>query len=233
MPAKTCIITGASRGIGLATALRFARSGYNLVIAASHENELQRAAGQVAAAGAECAAVVGDIRLPESAGRLIETATQRFGRIDVLINNAGFGVLKPVDQTTPEDFDRTLAVNVGAVFYMTRAVWPVMRKQGGGIIVNVSSAASTDPFRGLSVYGATKAWVNLFTQATADEGRALGIRVYAIAPGAVETTMLRGMLPDLPAEHVLDPDAVAAAIEAMCGEGLAHSSGQTVFVRKQ
>ena len=107
-----------------------------------------------------------------------------------------------------------------------------MRQQRSGVIVNISSVASVDPFPGFSIYGACKAWVNLFTKALAAEGKPLGIRAYAIAPGAVETSMLRSAFPDFPADHTLRPDDIAAAIEAVCDDRLAHSSGQTIFVRK-
>ncbi len=233
MPTKTCIITGASRGIGLATARRFASAGYHLVLSARGEQELKQAAAKVATPGIEAVTVVGDIAQPETAQRLVDTAVGRFGRVDVLINNAGFGVLKPIEETTSEDFDRTLAVNVAGVFHMTRAVWPVMRQQGGGIIVNISSVASVDPFRGFSVYGASKAWVSTFSQATADEGAGIGIRVYCVAPGAVETSMLRSLIPNVPDKYVLEPEAVAATIEAICGDRMAYCTGQAIFVRKR
>jgi NAD(P)-dependent dehydrogenase (short-subunit alcohol dehydrogenase family) len=232
MSTKTCVITGASRGIGLATALRFARLGCRIVAAARNAERLGQAAVQIRAAGGECEPVVVDVSIPEEAERLIQRTVERFGRVDVLVNNAGFAVLKPVDQTELAELERSLAVNVRAVFCTTRAAWAVMKRQGGGVIVNVSSAASVDPFSGFSVYGACKAWVNLFTQATADEGRKLGIRVLAIAPGAVETEMLRSLFPDLPADQTLDPAIVAAVIEALCDERLAYAAGQTIFLRK-
>ncbi len=232
MPDKACIITGASQGIGLATALRFARAGWAIVAAARNEEHLQQAADKIRAAGGACEAVAGDVGQPELFDRLVATATGRFGRVDVLVNNAGYAVLKPVDETTPDDLTRALDVNVQAVFHATKAVWPIMKRQASGTIVNVSSVASVDPFPGFSVYGACKAWVNLFTLASANEGRPLGIRVLAIAPGAVETQMLRTHLPDLPAEQTLDPDHVAGVIESVCLDAMTYVTGQTIFVRK-
>jgi 3-oxoacyl-[acyl-carrier protein] reductase len=107
-----------------------------------------------------------------------------------------------------------------------------MKSQGGGVLVNVSSMASVDPFRGFSIYGASKAWVNLFTQAIAEEGRPLGIRAFAVAPGAVETQMLRANFPDIPRDRTLEPADVAAVILSLCDERMRHCSGQTIFVRK-
>ncbi|UCE60892.1 MAG: SDR family oxidoreductase [Phycisphaerales bacterium] len=232
MSRRTCIITGASRGIGLATALRFARSGCNVVASARDVSALGQVAEQIKAAGGRCEIIAGDIGQSESANQLIAAAVEHFGRVDILVNNAGFAVLKPVEETTPDDVENSLRVNVQAVFNTTKAVWPVMKQQKGGVIVNVSSVASVDPFPGFSVYGASKAWVNLFTLATANEGRDLGIRAMAVAPGAVETQMLREHVPDFPAEQTLDPDAVAAVIESFCCDDMAYVTGQTIFVRK-
>jgi NAD(P)-dependent dehydrogenase (short-subunit alcohol dehydrogenase family) len=232
MPTKTCVITGASRGIGLATALRFARAGHRIVAVARTEEQLKQAAEQISAAGGECECVVADIGSRGSAQRLIEAAQTRFERVDVLVNNAGYAPLAPIEKTRDEDFETAIAANVAAVFYTTRAVWPIMRKQAAGVIVNISSMSSVDPFPGFSVYGACKAWVNLFTKAVADEGRPLGIRVFAIAPGAVETQMLRTNFPKIPKSQTLDPDEVAGLVEAVCYDRMRYVSGQTIFVRK-
>ena len=231
MASKTCVITGASRGIGLATALRFARAGCNIVAAARDGRSLEQAAEQIRTAGAACETVAVDVSQPGGGARLIDAAVNRFKRVDVLVNNAGFAVLKPIDQTQLEDFDQTVAVNCRAVFQTTQAAWPQM-KAHGGVIINVSSVSSVDPFPGFSVYGACKAWVNIFTQAVAAEGKEFGLRVYAVAPGAVETQMLQQLLPDLPEKYRLDPDAVAGVIESLCEDRAAPVTGQTIFVRK-
>lgn len=230
--AKTSIITGASQGIGLAVALRFARRGWNVVAAARREADLVAAAGEVRAAGGTCEPVSVDVSRPADVRRLIETARGRFGRVDVLVNNAGVAPLAAIEELDSAAFDQLLAVNVAAVFHATQAVWPVMRAQGGGVIVNISSLASVDPFPGFAAYGASKAWVNLFSQALGAEGRAAGIRVFAVAPGAVETRLMRSAFPDFPGERALAPDDVAAVIESVCDERMAAAAGQTVFVRK-
>jgi NAD(P)-dependent dehydrogenase (short-subunit alcohol dehydrogenase family) len=189
-------------------------------------------APQVCALGGECEPVVADLARPADAGRLIDAAVARFGRVDVLINNAGHAPLAHIQDLSVEDFDRALALNIAAVFHTTRAVWPVMQRQGGGVIVNISSLASVDPFPGFAVYGASKAWVNLFSQAMAAEGKPLGIRVFSVAPGAVETELLRRSFPDLPAEHTLAPAQVAEVIFRVSDVAFTPCSGQTVFVRR-
>ncbi|MEW6252392.1 MAG: SDR family oxidoreductase [Planctomycetota bacterium] len=230
--ARTCVITGASRGIGLATALRFARDGYQIIATARTADRLAAAAPHIRAAGGACEPVVADVARPEDARRVVQVAVERFGRVDVLVNNAGVAPLGTIEQLPIADFDAVLALNIAAVFHSTRAVWPIMRKQGGGVIVNISSVAAVDPFPGFAVYGASKAWVNLFSQAMAAEGKPFGIRVYAVAPGAVETELLRSTFPDLPADRTLAPEAVAGVVFEICGDAFVPCSGQTLFVRK-
>jgi NAD(P)-dependent dehydrogenase (short-subunit alcohol dehydrogenase family) len=229
---RTCVITGGSRGIGLATALRFAKRLDNVVIAARTARSLEGAVQQIVDAGALCEAVPTDVGTPAGAKEVIDVAIQRFGRIDVLVNNAGAAPLAKMTEFTVGQFRQCVDVNIGGVFYATRAAWPHLMEQESGTIVNISSAASVDPFQGFAVYGACKAWVNLFTQAIAEEGRPLGIRALAVAPGAVETKMLRRNFPDLPRSQTLDPDQVAAVVEAVCEPPFIHTSGQTVFVRR-
>lgn len=233
MPEKTCVITGASRGIGLAVAVRFARAGYNIVATARSEDGLKSAAAEIEAAGGACHAVAADVGKRADCERLIGEASNAFGRIDVLVNNAGYAPLANIDEFDPGDFDQALAANVAGVFHLTQLVWPVMKTQGGGTIINISSVASFDPFPGFAVYGGCKAWVNVFTKSVATQGRAANIRVFAVAPGAVETQMLRGVLPDLPADKTLAPDDIAAVVENLCDDRFKHSVGQTIVVKKE
>jgi NAD(P)-dependent dehydrogenase (short-subunit alcohol dehydrogenase family) len=227
-----CVVTGGSAGVGLAIASHFAARGYRLALCGRDPQTLRAAEHQLAQTAPVCVALPLDVAQPGAPACLIEEAVRRFGRVDVLVNNAGHAPLAPLEQLSPADFERALAVNVSAVFHATQAVWPVMRRQKSGVIVNISSLASVDPFPGFSVYGACKAWVNLFTKAAADEGRPLGIRVYAVAPGAVETRLLRGLFKDFPAEQALTPAEVAALVGSLCEEPLRYVTGQTLFVRK-
>jgi NAD(P)-dependent dehydrogenase (short-subunit alcohol dehydrogenase family) len=132
----------------------------------------------------------------------------------------------------PSLFETLTAVNIEAVYYACRTVWPIMRKQARGIIINLSSIASVEAFDGFAAYGASKAWVNAWTRGLAEEGKALGIRVFAVAPGAVETKMLRDTFPDFPRGQALDPSEVAELVFWLTHPGCQYSSGQTVFIKK-
>jgi NAD(P)-dependent dehydrogenase (short-subunit alcohol dehydrogenase family) len=232
MSERVCLITGGSRGIGLATALRLGRAGYRVFITARRRQGLEDAVRQVREVGAECDALVADVGDDAQARGMIAEAHAAAGRLDVLVNNAGVAPLAPLEQMTASAFDEVMRVNVAGVFHATQAAWPIFRGQQGGVVVSVSSLAAIDPFPGFAVYGASKAWVNLFTRAIAAEGKPHGIRAYAVAPGAVETTMLRARFPTFPAEQTLAPDDVAGVIETLCDPRLAPASGETVYVRR-
>lgn len=232
MSASVVVVTGGGRGIGRAICERFGRDGAQTVAAARTVKELGETRKAVQDAGGACHVEPTDVGHAAEIESLIESTVKQFGRIDVLVNNAGVGLLAKMEELTPSIFESIMSVNVNAVFHGCRAVWPVMRKQGGGVIVNISSAASVDPFPGFAAYGAAKAWVNLWSKALADEGRPHGIRVFAVAPGAVETQMLRGAFPDFPAEQALQSSDVADVVYALSQPLCQYVSGQTVFVKR-
>ncbi|REJ68177.1 MAG: SDR family NAD(P)-dependent oxidoreductase [Planctomycetota bacterium] len=229
---RVCVVTGGSSGIGLATARRFAADGYALVICGRDEQRLAAAAGELRAGDAAVVTLAVDLAERDAGGRLIDFAVDEFDRVDVLVNNAGIAPLSAAHAMSDEDFESLMATNVRGVFATTKAVWPVMRRQGGGAIVNISSLSARDPFAGLGVYGASKAWVELFTKATAAEGREHAIRVFGVAPGAVDTPLLERLFPDIPAEARLQPEAVAELIYRLADQRLADATGQTVVIRK-
>jgi len=226
------VVTGAGRGIGRTIALRLARGGFHIAAAARSQDELAATQEAVETTGRRCEAVRTDVTDPRQVSDLVARCLDAWGRIDVWVNNAGAAPVARIADMDLAVFERMMAVNCHAVFYGCRAVWPIMKRQGGGVIVNISSIAAVDPFPGFAAYGASKAWVNLFTSAAAAEGRADGIRVYAVAPGAVETRMLRDSFPDFPSDQTLDPDRVAAVVELLLDPRAAHSSGSVVYVRR-
>jgi len=232
MSERVAVVTGGGRGIGRAICARFAADGAQVVAAARSVTELEETRQAIEQAGGRCHVQLTDVTEPEDVDGLITASAERFGRIDVLVNNAGVAPLARIEELDPQVFELNLAVNVGAVYRSCRAVWPVMKAQRSGVIVNISSVASVDPFPGFSAYGAAKAWVNAWTQSLAAEGRPLGIRLFAVAPGAVETRMLRGAFPDFPQDQTLDPADVAELVHALCQPACRYASGQTIFMKR-
>lgn len=186
---RVAIVTGASSGIGAATAERFAREQMRIVLAARRERWLAAVAGRVRAAGGEPLVVPGDIRDPQAAVRMAAAAQEAWGRIDVLVANAGVGG-GSILQITDEVLTELVEVNLLGVMRSVRAVLPAMRAQREGHIITIASVAGRVIAPG-GTYGATKAGVLAFTQGLARVLPELGIRVSAVLPGWVDTPMVR------------------------------------------
>ncbi len=233
MSQPVVVVTGGGRGIGRAICERFASDGAQVVAVARTRNELADVKQHIETAGGKCRVCVADVCKGDEVATLFEETVSGFGRIDVLVNNAGMAPSRPLEEFEPALFADMVSLNIQGVFACCRAAWPVMKKQGGGVIVSISSVASVECYPGFAAYGATKAWVNAWTKGLAEEGRDLGIRAYAVAPGAVETQLLRGTFPDFPAEHTLQPAEVADKVFAVAKPDGAVPSGEIVFVRKE
>lgn len=234
---KTAIITGAGKGIGRATAVELARRGYRLALIARTEVDLIETARL---AGARDAMIVtADVGKRESLVAGMERAVRELGRVDALVNNAGLAPLAAYESFSHEALDEVVRVNLTAVAQGCRVVWPGMKERGvggqvGGVIVNVGSIAGIDPFEGLAVYAAAKAGVALLSQALSAEGGKHGIRVICVAPGAVETGMLRELFDadTLPASATLRPEEVAAVIADAVTGVLVHAGVRPIYLSK-
>jgi NAD(P)-dependent dehydrogenase (short-subunit alcohol dehydrogenase family) len=229
------VVTGAGSGVGRDTAIVLAEAGYNVVLVSRTESALQATAELArseAAAGVEIDILPADVSQPDSAHRIVQHTLERFGRIDALANVAGAAPLMPIDRITPDAWRACIDTNLSAIVLLTAAVWPAFRKQRRGIIVNVSSMASIDPFPGFAMYAAAKIGVNLFTRCTADEGRKFGVKAVCIAPGAIETPMLRQNFNEtvLPPDKCLDPMDLAAAIRDCITGARDFVSGETIVM---
>lgn len=212
-----CIVTGAGSGVGRDTACLMAEAGFRTVLVSRTEEKLQATAELIREEvenPPECLILPADLTDHEACERVVEQTIEKFGRVDALANVAGDAPLQPIGKITPEIYQRCLDINLKAVVFLTQACWPHFRKQKGGAISSVSSKASVDPFKGFNIYAAAKAGVNLFTKAVADEGQRMGITAFAVAPGAIETPMLRQNFSEkaIPPENTLDPIVVAGVI---------------------
>src|SRR6202171_400706 len=185
------VITGAGSGIGQASALEFAREGACVVVADINAASAEGTAEQVRSVGGQAESIAVDVTRYDQVQRMIQTARDRFGRLDVLFNNAGLPqAFTPFEDSTDELFDRIFDVNVKGVFYGCRAAIPHMKAQGGGVILNTASTAGIRPRPGLAVYNASKAAVINLTKTLAVELAPHRIRAVSICPVATDTPML-------------------------------------------
>ena len=185
---KIAVVTGGTRGIGYSIAEALLAERARVFICGrdgSHLKSALESLGHAAKDRVDGMAV--DVRRYDDCRRLIRAAADRFGGLDILVNNAGIGIMKPVDQLTPEDWDATIETNLSGVFYCCREAIPLMRKRGGGYIFNISSLAGVNPFAGGAAYNASKFGLNGFSEALMQDIRYDGIRVSYIMPGSVDT----------------------------------------------
>ena len=191
---RVAIITGAGRGIGRAIALSYAREGAQLVLAARSDHELAETDADVTSLGGEAISVRTDVTSQMATQRLARRAVERFGRIDVLVNNAGIsGPIGPLQDNDVEDWVSTINVNLTGTFLACRAVIPVMLEQGGGKIINLSGAGVANAWSNMSAYCASKAAVVRMTEVLAQELQERNILVNALGPGSVHTSMWERM----------------------------------------
>ena len=203
---KVAIVTGGSSGIGKAIAQRFARDGAHVVIVGRKEAPLQ----EVAAADEKIVYVAGDVTKDEVAQKVVDTAKEKFGRLDILVNCAGWCPVQPITKITMADYDRAFDLDVRAVVSLTVCALPLLL-QSKGSIINLSSVGATHCAKNLSMYVGAKAAVENFTRTWALELAEAGVRVNAIAPGAIRTNIWN--VPGLTAEEAKQhEDGVAAGI---------------------
>ncbi|MBV9564257.1 MAG: SDR family oxidoreductase [Bradyrhizobium sp.] len=200
-PPKVALVTGAARGIGLATARRFLAEGWRVALL-DIEHGLLHAAVAALAESDGTLELTCDVSDAAAVGKAIDDVARRFGRLDALINNAGVAVFAPLLETSDADWNRILAVNLTGPFLCTRAAAPLMRVHGGGAIVNVTSISAVRASTLRSAYGTSKAGLAHLTKQLAVELAPLGIRVNAVAPGPVDTAMAKAVhTPDIRADY--------------------------------
>jgi len=236
---KSVIITGASRGIGKATALIFAKNGYDLLLCyQTREEEARAAAEEAKAYGVRAVPFQMDVASLSDCRRTAAKAMMEFGRIDALVCNAGIALPKLFTQTEEEEYDRLFGVNTKGVFFLTQAVAKEMIAAGGGTIVTVSSMWGIAGASGEVAYSASKAAVIGMTKALAKELAPSGIRVNCVAPGVVDTEMnacydedaMAELAEKTPLGKIGDPEEIARAVFFLASENASFVTGQTLTV---
>ncbi|WP_042876918.1 SDR family NAD(P)-dependent oxidoreductase [Cupriavidus necator] len=236
------LITGALTGIGRATALAFACDGGRLVVSGRREEAGQELAAELRALGAEAEFVRADVRFEAEVRNLIERTVERFGRIDVAVNNAGTeGESLPLTDQSALNYEETFTTNVLGTLLSIKHEMRVMLALGGGSIINLSSVAGQAGIAGASVYVASKHAVEGLTKSAALEGASAGVRVNAVAPGPVATDMLdrftgnnegakSGYLDTIPARRAAQPDEIAQTIVFLGSDKARYLTGQSIAV---
>ena len=211
------LVTGASSGLGRATAIALARAGADVALVARSADELEDAKEEVSKTGRRALTLPTDLAKEDEAKWAVGQTVEEFGHVDVLVNAAGTDAPGLVEELDVEGWDRTLSVNLRAPFLLSKAAFPHMRKAGGGTIVNVSSVAGKKGWANASAYCASKFGLTGFTEALADEGKEYGIRAIILYPGAMATNWgafspeerQQSEPNEAPATQVLQPEQVA------------------------
>jgi NAD(P)-dependent dehydrogenase (short-subunit alcohol dehydrogenase family) len=243
MTSSIVLVTGALTGIGRATALAFAKEGATVVVSGRREPEGQALAAELKAQGAADAAFIrADVRHEAEVRSLVEQTVERFGRLDVAVNNAGIeGATGPITEQGADNYDAIFDTNVRGVLFSLKHEMRAMLAQGGGAIVNLSSVAGLIGFPGASVYVASKHAVEGLTKSAALEGAAAGVRVNAVAPGPIQTDMLdrfvgrnedakAGLLAANPSRRAGRVDEIAQTIVFLASDKARYLTGQSVAV---
>jgi NAD(P)-dependent dehydrogenase (short-subunit alcohol dehydrogenase family) len=208
---KVVLITGASRGIGLAVARALAARGCALVLSARQEKSLQKISREMSRGGSDVVTVPCDVRSADSVASLISAVKKRFGRIDILINNAGIAhATANVDRLGIDAWQDVIATNLTGMFLVTRAALPLMKS--GAAIVNNLSIAAKRAFIGSSAYNASKHGALGLTNTLREELRPRGIRVIAVLPGPTDTEIWNVLRPEAPRKKMMAPETVARAV---------------------
>lgn len=237
---KVAIITGSRKGIGKAIALALAKAGANVVVSDINLDDCNKVVEEIKAIGKKGLAVKADVSNPEDVSQMINLTTEKFGKVNILVNNAGIYMQKSLTDVTEQDFDRILDINLKGVFLCSKAVVPEMIKQGKGKIINITSIAGQVGFANSSAYCASKGAIINLTRELALELAQYKINVNAIGPGVIETDMTKDLLEDkaiketllanIPLNRIGKPEDIANAALFLASDNSDYITGITLFV---
>lgn len=238
---RKALVTGASGGIGRVLAVALAEAGARVAVHGMHADRIEATRRAVEEAGGEPMARTADLADLSACGALVNEVQAEFGRVDILVNCAGVNRRKPIAQVTPEDFDAISDVNLRSVFFLCQAIYPQMRAQGGGKIINIGSVTSTAGLGGVSVYGATKAAVAQLSRTMALEWAQDNIQVNCLAPGFMLTPLTEAGLwgeprrrewltARIPMGRPGQPAELIAAALLLASAGSSYLTGQVINV---
>jgi len=235
---KVALVTGGTRGIGRAIARGLAGDGFAVALTGRDATRVEAAAAELQSGGRSALGLPAELSRGEDIQRIAAATQERFGRIDLLVNNAGITRDGLLIRMKDADWDEVLAVNLKAAFQLTRAVARIMAKQRAGRIVNITSAAGAMGTAGQANYSAAKAGLIGLTKSTARELAHWGILVNAVAPGLIETDMSAGLsgeirdtyIGQVPLRRIGTADEVAAVVRFLASDGAAYITGQVIHV---
>ncbi len=237
MDKKTVLVTGSSRGIGKAIAMKFAREGYQTVINCAHSfNELLNTASEIQALGASCLPIIADVSSPEAINHMFEEITMVFGHVDVVINNAGISCMKLFTDTDEDDWHKVLTTNLTSAYRICSKTVPSMVSRQAGCIINISSIWGITGASCEVAYSASKGGVNAFTKALAKELAPSHIRVNAIACGFIDTSMngclteddVRAFVEEIPSNRIGKAEEVANLCYYLASDASSYLTGQVI-----
>jgi NAD(P)-dependent dehydrogenase (short-subunit alcohol dehydrogenase family) len=237
---RVALVTGASQGIGRAIAVELARVGAHVVACSRRPATLERVADEVRAVGRRALAVACDVGDAAQVDDAVARTLDAFGRVDVLVNNAGYRIRARLEDLPRDEWDAMVRVNLTGVFLFTQAVGRVMIRQRAGKVVNVTSVAGRAGARGMAAYAATKAGVAVLTQSLGAEWAKHGVTVNAVAPGPVETegvlevwktpAMIAQAAREVPLQRLGRPEEIAWAVIFVASDAANFMTGETVYV---
>jgi NAD(P)-dependent dehydrogenase (short-subunit alcohol dehydrogenase family) len=227
---RVAVVTGASGGMGAGLAVMLADEGARVVLAARRRHELDRVAAGIEMAGGVAVPVITDLTDEGSLANLLATTRSEFGPVDVLVNNAGHLLWKPLEETTIAEWDHTFAVNVRAAAYLCGAVLPDMRSRGYGRIINIASEAGVSVVPGLAAYSVSKHALVALTAVVQEANQDAGVKAWAICPGMVDTEMA-GAISGANRDNFLQVDEVVDVVRYLLHTGDNVKLGPEVLVR--